>query len=443
MITLSRALAKRLVSLFTKTLGLKRYAMTRQAVKFMVDPAGLTIESATATHAVRYRDPLYRGESQEWEAPFEAIQVLAKSGATNGEFSLRGEGEIALRVIEKTIPREEGFSQPDIVLTAPPSPEDGYILPLTARKALIAAFETTDPEHVGRFALSRVQLKGSKGSVIATDGRQLLIQTGLHWPFEADLLLANYRKLFASADFPEGPIECCKTDRYLVFCSTNWEFFLPIEPSQAYPRVEDVIPGDDQAVATLEVSHGDAKYLREVLPLLPFDEMDGYRPVTIELNGKIFVRASSVKSPAGIEVILRNSERSGVDLLCAMQRGHLQRALDLGLRRFQFFGGDHAPVVVRQGDTTYCWAAFDKSAVVTGSAHAEVRESPLERKEPQTTKRQASRKESGNHATHSEGLALQEEIAVSSRIGQRQLSARSGTTRGSAVRRRDSLAKAS
>ena len=311
-----------------------RNLLKRQAVKFIVDENGLTMESATATHAVRYRDPSYRGLPQDWETPLEAIQALAKSSATQGEFSLQGEAEIRLHLVEKSIPRDEGFSAPDLVLETPCSPEVGYLLPLNARQALIAAFETTDQRVPGRYALNCIQLQGSKASLAATDGRQLLIQTGLHWPFEEDLLLANYRKLFACGDFPEGPIELCRTERQLVFRVGNWEFFLPIEEAQRYPRVEDVVPAPEEAVANLELSPGDAKYLQEVLPHLPFDVLDHERPVTIELNGKIGVRARSMKTPAGVEVILRNSQRSGVDLLCAMQRRYLQRALDLGLQTF-------------------------------------------------------------------------------------------------------------
>ena len=98
MIHLSRALAKRLVSLFSKTLGLKPNLLRRQGVKFAVSKDGLTIESATATHAVRFRDPGYVGMHQEWEAPLEVLQTLSKSNAPVGEFFLHGEAEVGLRM---------------------------------------------------------------------------------------------------------------------------------------------------------------------------------------------------------------------------------------------------------------------------------------------------------------------------------------------------------
>lgn len=443
MITLSRALAKRLVSLVHKTLNLPRGLQGRQAVKFVVpeNPSerGLIIESATATRAVRYRDPGYRGLPQSFEVPLEALQTLAKSAAKEGEFSLQGEAEVRLHFVEKSMPREEGFSAPDLVLEAPASPDTGYLLPLTARKALIAAFETADSREPGRYALNRVQLQGSQGAVVATDGRQLLIQTGLGWPFEEDLLLANYAKLFRSGDFPEEPIECCKTERHFVFRASGWEFFLPIETSQPYPRVEDVLPSPDEAIATLEISYGDAKYLGEVLPLLPFDVMDDERPVTIELNGKIGIRARSRKNPAGVEVILRNSQHRGVDLLCPMKRGFLQRALELGLRRFQFYESGCAPVVVRQGNTTYCWATYDKNAVAPVTSATEIRESPREAPPKQASRSKPTEPE--NHAaTHSSRSEAPK--AASQRRGQRALRPGSRTAARASLWRWNATAKA-
>ena len=378
MITLSRAVARRWVSLLGKTFGLSRELLKRQAVRFQVDSQGMKIESATATHALRYRDSTYRGLPQVWEAPLEALQHLARSVASSGEYFLQGEAQVLLRVVEKGIPREEGFSAPEVVLEAPASPESGYLMPLTARQALIAAFETAEQGYPGRYALNQVQLQGSRAALAATDGRQLLIQKGLHWPFEEDLLLGNYRQLFRCGDFPEGPLELSKTEQQVLFRVGEWEFFLPFGPSQRYPSLAEVFPSPSEAVATMEISKGDAQYLRGVLSELPFEELDDEKPVTLELQDQISVRARSRKSPAGIEVVLRNSVWRGVAVCCAMKREYLQRALDLGLREFQFFSSSCAPVVVRGGDKTYCWATYHPDSLVRGTPETERRESPLE-----------------------------------------------------------------
>jgi hypothetical protein len=286
--------------------------------------------------------------------------------------------EVRLRLLEETIPREEGFSMPDVVLETPHSPKNGVLLPPNARQALIAAFETAEQGEPGRYALHHVRLQGGKASLAATDGRLLLIQGGFHWPFAEYLLLGNYRTLFRWGEFPEGPLEVSMTERQFVFRGGTWEFFLPIEESQRYPNVELVLPSPVEVAATLEVSSGDAQYVRDVLPHLPSDEFDYERPVTIDLNGKIGVRSRSMKIPHGIEVVLRNSSWRGAELLCAMKRAYLQRALELGLRQFQFFSTGCAPVVVREGEKTYCWATYHPDSIVKATSQTELRESPVE-----------------------------------------------------------------
>jgi hypothetical protein len=439
LITLPRALARRLTSLCSKTFRLPRELLKRQAVRFLVDAQGLTVESATATHAVRFRDPAYRGLPQSWEAPLEAIQFLAKSAAKEGEFSLQGEAEVRLRLLEKTIPREEGFSTPDVVLETPASPKNGILLPPNARQTLIAAFETAEQGESGRYALQHVQLQGDKLALVATDGRQLLIQGGFDWPFKEDLLLGNYTKLFKSKEFPEGPLQFAKTERQFVFRGGNWEFFLPIEESQRYPKVEDVLPAASEAVAHLEISRGDAMYLREVLPHLPSDEFDYERPVTIELNGKIGIRSRSMKIPHGIEVVLRNSAWRGTELQCVMKRAYLQRALELGLKQFQFFSTGCAPVVVREGERTYCWATYHPDSIVKATSQTELRESPLEVKSV-TNKSPHSQEKNSHAAAHASGASSAKD--GSRRIDQRKLRNAGRTSRRTALWRWSDAAKA-
>ena len=439
MITLSRAVARRWVSLLGKTFGLSRELLKRQAVRFQVDSQGLAIESATATHALRYRDLKYHGLPQVWDAPLEAMQHLARSAASSGEFFLRGEAQVLLRMVEKGIPREEGFSMQEVVLEAPASPDSGYLLPLAGRHALIAAFETAEQEHPGRYALNQVQLQGSKATLAATDGRQLLLQGGLHWPFTEDLLLGNYRKLFRCGDFPEGPLEMSKTEQQLLFRVGNWEFFLPLGQSQRYPSIADVLPSPSEAVATTEISKGDAQYLRGMLSELPFEELDDEKPVTLELQNQIGVRSRSRKVPAGIEVVLRNSAWRGDAVSCAMKREYLQRALDLGLREFQFFSSGCAPVVVRGSDKTYCWATYHPDSLVRGTPETERRESPLEVFASRSSAF-TSQKEPSHVLVNTSRISAAKE--TSRRSHQRELRAPSRASRRTALWRWSDVAKA-
>jgi tetratricopeptide (TPR) repeat protein len=54
--------------------------------------------------------------------------------------------------------------------------------------ALADASQITDPES-SRYALGCIQLQGTSGKMAATDGRQILLQSGFTFPWQEDLLL--------------------------------------------------------------------------------------------------------------------------------------------------------------------------------------------------------------------------------------------------------------
>jgi hypothetical protein len=62
-------------------------------------------------------------------------------------------------------------------------------------EAFTAAADSCDSDSV-RFALGHVQVRGEHGSIVATDGRQLLVQGGFQFPWTSDLLVPR-SKVFA------------------------------------------------------------------------------------------------------------------------------------------------------------------------------------------------------------------------------------------------------
>ena len=67
-------------------------------------------------------------------------------------------------------------------------------------EALSAASDTCDPDST-RYALGHLQLRGEQGTIVATDGRQLLVENGWQFPWTGDLLVPR-SKIFASAELP-------------------------------------------------------------------------------------------------------------------------------------------------------------------------------------------------------------------------------------------------
>ena len=65
-------------------------------------------------------------------------------------------------------------------------------------KALDDAMNTVSTDAI-RFATHKIQLRGQKGEIVATDGRQLLWQSGYQFPWTDDLLVPRI-KAFACSE---------------------------------------------------------------------------------------------------------------------------------------------------------------------------------------------------------------------------------------------------
>src|SRR5262249_61690775 len=55
--------------------------------------------------------------------------------------------------------------------------------------AALAEAARTASKDASRFALSHVQLRGKRGQLVGTDGRQLLVQGGFGLPWPEDVLI--------------------------------------------------------------------------------------------------------------------------------------------------------------------------------------------------------------------------------------------------------------
>ena len=111
-------------------------------------------------------------------------------------------GRTVARWDDRGIPRSKEYPVPDPA-GLPPFPGPPAVFetcPADLLDALAEAALTTD-EGSTRYALDCVQLKGDTGEVVATDGRQILIQGGFRFPWDGDLLVRR-TPLFASRRCP-------------------------------------------------------------------------------------------------------------------------------------------------------------------------------------------------------------------------------------------------
>jgi len=233
--------------------------------------------------------------------------------------------------------------------------------------ALAAAMETTDPNS-SRYALGCVQLQGEKGTIAATDGRQLLLESGFVFPWTEDLLLPG-SSVFRSRELPDDvPVQVGKTDKWIVVRIGQWTFWSEANTEGRFPEIERHVPDARAAAASLEIHPADARFLVEHLPHLPggasFNE-----PVTLELNGQAVLRARSPDFSKTTEVILARSACSGEPLRVNTNRRYLARALALGFDAVHVTD-PKSPILSSDQCRRYVWAPLDPGSALVATEDA-------------------------------------------------------------------------
>jgi hypothetical protein len=211
----------------------------------------------------------------------------------------------------------------------------------------------------GRYALTRLQLRGgTTGRIVATDGRQLLVQTGFALPWDGDVLVPALG-IFGSKEFHEcDGVTVGKTDAHVGIRVGPWTLLLAMDRQGRYPRIEEVIPRLSGARTTCRLTEVDAAFLHRTVPHLPGGDTDSM-PVTIDLDGHLAVRARAEGHERATELIVDHSAVRGTARRLVASREFLQRALALGFTELTVIDAD-APVVWRDSRRTYLWMPLDK-----------------------------------------------------------------------------------
>jgi hypothetical protein len=229
-------------------------------------------------------------------------------------------------------------------------------------RALHDASQCTDQEST-RYALGCIHLWGAFGQIAATDGRQLLLQTGYRLGFQEEVL-AHTTEVFGCAEFPQDqPVLIGKTETHLVVRVGPWSIFLEIQKEGRFPRVADIIPSVQSAKTNLELHAADAQFFAENCSRLPgsVDE----QAVTFECNGTIAVRAKTSDAPAA-EIVLTNSSKTGDDVTVCLNRGNLVSAARMGFDRIYLYGKDSA-ILARDDHRSYLFMPLhEQNAVKAG-----------------------------------------------------------------------------
>jgi hypothetical protein len=333
-----------------------------------IDRNGLTLQAGSGNVAVRYRS--------EGERPPAALAFRASLLA---EFEGRGDAMVALseagpgtgraRWDDGAVPRVLEFDTvtPDSVPPLPPEPKEYVPVPEGFLRALAEAAQSTSREP-GRLGLSRVQLRGRRGQVVATDGKQLLVQGGFPLPWPEDLLVSRL-PVFGFRDVAlEGPAGIGRTSDHVGLRVGPWTFLLRIDKDSRFPDVEAVIPRPGQAASRLRLDPADAAFLAGSLPRLPSRD-EHYSPVTLDLGPAVAVRARAEGRGPATELVLPRSAALGKPVRLCTDRRYVLRAVQLGFAEIEVTGPDR-PVTCRDTTRAFVWMPLDKAGVIPPGADA-------------------------------------------------------------------------
>ncbi len=110
-------------------------------------------------------------------------------------------------------------------------------------------------------------------------------------------------------------------------------------------------------------------------PRLPCHDPQ-FEPVTLDLNGRVIIRALGDEKARPSELVLSNSRFAGEPIRLNSNRQYLARAIRLGFREVHLNSAD-APVVCQDDRRRYGWALLDKEGVIKPSDSAIVTASPI------------------------------------------------------------------
>lgn len=372
MIQISRQLAKQLRSM-VKMLFPVRGPIP--ALTFRAGQDGLFIEVQGANQALRYHDPQPR-EQVQLLVPFNMLEDVQGSKPEPVNLNTRRDGVLGVNWEDRGIVRNLEYDAPVSDADAPPFPalpETFSENPPALLTALREAYETTDAES-SRYALASIQMRGREGVIAATDGRQLLKQSGFAFGFDEDLLLGQ-TKLFANKHLPaDQPVRVGKGgDKMVVFQIGPWSYWLPVVEGR-YPDVDRTVPAPGRSKSTLQLTSADAKFLTENLHRLPNGTTN--RELTLDVNGHVVLRASAPDTPRPTEMVLRNSSKRGDDLLVCTDRHYLARAARLGFTEIEL-PDNTSPAVARDALRVYAWMVLDPKEAIKPTTDCLRIESPL------------------------------------------------------------------
>src|SRR5579864_5925903 len=367
-ISITRSQARALRAIFRRSvLGIN--------IRGLIPPLVLRAETTKFRAQFRYdalavehvQQGVFRPE-ETIAVPLDALVDFDGRDETPVVFEVSDERQTVVRWVDRGIPQVKEYTVTE-PLEFPQQPATFETFSAELLDALAAAREVST-ENSPRYALNCIQLRGRASEIVATDGHQLLIQSGFRFPWTDDLMVRRTR-IFASKELPRDcPVEIGRTDGHVFLRAGAWTIALEVQTERRYPRVDQVIPDSKQAATHIALHAQDAQFLGQALDRLPGgDEPDS--PVTVDCNGQLTIRARAAEGGPSTELVLARSSYAGEPVCFNTNRGFLDRAVRLGFSEIHV-SSPEAPLVCRDARRTYAWQPLSKDSAL-GPADVAVR----------------------------------------------------------------------
>lgn len=356
MIEIQRSLARTIRAVFRR---LAPKGAT-PVVSFMAGIGGLFVRLHRTDILAEYHVDGDR-QPEEMVIPFAALAAVE---GRNGTVTLEstGPGTVQARWSDAGVPQIVNYDGADLGNIEPhPAPPDSLMVMPDGLMAAMADASKCVARDNPRYALTHVRLRGESGTIVGTDGRHLLSQSGFVFPWKDDVLVPA-SSVFGSKELQGQAVDIGRTDSHIVLRVGPWLLSLPIDKTGRYPHTDEVIPKASSVTSTAHLDSDDCAHLVRALPRLPgADEDDA--PVTIDLGDAIAVRARGQTDGNHAELTLSRSRSAGKAVRFALNRSFLERGLALGFQELAVVNAE-APVMFKDDHRQYVIMPLPKDSAL-------------------------------------------------------------------------------
>ncbi len=290
-------------------------------------PEGLSLRAVLAEVALRLD---IGGEQQAAKIAFPGSVLAGCEGESDEpvhlEANSKGQGRATFQGAGGSRSIPFSTEDPSTLPAFPELPGEFHCVESGLLRALHDAAQSTAKDPT-RFALNRILLRGKVGAVVATDSKELLVQSGFAFPWEGDVLVPRLDVLDAPWLRQEEAIALGRTKTHTVLRVGPWTFVLAIDTDHRFPPYEEVLPRAHVRTTRLMLPPGEIKRLMHELPRLP-GRQEEPATVLLAIGERIAVVGKGDDGTGTLELPEAKAEGSVVEAAC--DRRQLHRALRLG-----------------------------------------------------------------------------------------------------------------